>query len=187
MLSTRDAGFLTEPQMWERIGTRTTPFELARDDQRYPLARLLDAADLVGRPDAVPRQIKLLAEADDGLRYWVAVGLRAAGPDAAPAREALRKALQDESAVVRIEAAATLVQLGESERALRILESDLRSRQPEVALHAARALELLGAAARPALPTMRAVLAEAGKPAKQDGWMFVAFSLEAALENLEAK
>ena len=50
LLTTRDAGFLTEPQMWERMGATGTPLELARDDAKYPLARLLDAADLVGRP-----------------------------------------------------------------------------------------------------------------------------------------
>ncbi|MEO8353141.1 MAG: sulfatase, partial [Chthoniobacteraceae bacterium] len=55
-LDTRDAGFLTEPQMWTRIGDQSTPWEFAHDDARYPLARYLDAADAAGRDDTAPLQ-----------------------------------------------------------------------------------------------------------------------------------
>ncbi|MFA5193260.1 MAG: sulfatase-like hydrolase/transferase [Verrucomicrobiia bacterium] len=185
LLTTRDAGFLTEPQMRERIGADSTPFAVAKDPKKYPLVRLLDAADLVGRSDAVPKLEKLLSDADDGVRYWAAVGLRAAGKDAAPACDALRAALKDTSAVVRIEAAVALVQLGETEAALRALEGDLRSEHGDVALHAARALELLGEVVRPAMPAMRAVLDDADRKTFGEYGLFLRFSLEAALEQLQ--
>ncbi len=183
MLTTRDAGFLTEPQVWDRIGTNRTPRDLAQDEARYPLMRLLAAADLVGRPNAVSEQTKLLRDPDDGVRYWAAVGLHAAGRDAEPARTALRAALRDESAVVRIEAAATLVDLGETAQGLRILEQELRSTRRDSALHTARALQLLGGRARAALPVMREVCEQTRRDEATagDAAMFLRFSLEAAL------
>ncbi|MCZ7636262.1 MAG: sulfatase-like hydrolase/transferase [Verrucomicrobia bacterium] len=183
LLTTRDAGFLTEPQVWERLGPTGTPLELARDDTRYPLARLLETADLVGRPDAVAPLLALLRDADDGVRCWAAVGLHAAGPAAESARPALRRALTDDCAVVRVEAAAALVGLGEAPEPLRVLEQELRSTQPDVALHAARALQLLGPRAAPAWPVMREILEQARReePSVGDPAMYLRFSLEAAL------
>jgi arylsulfatase A-like enzyme len=181
--TTRDVGFLTEPQVWERIGAAGTPFDLAHDNTKYPLARLLGAADLVGRSEVVLQQGALLRDPDDGVRYWAALGLHAAGRAAEPAREALRAALNDPSAVVRIEAAAALVGLGETAEPLRILERELRSTQPDVALHAARTLQLLGASARPIWPVMIEVCNRARReePSVGDQAMYLRFSLEAAL------
>jgi arylsulfatase A-like enzyme len=183
LLRSRDVGFLTEPQVWDRIGTNRTPYELARDEAEYPLDRLLEAAELVGRPEAVPQQIALLNHVHDGIRYWAAVGLHAAGEAARPATAALRRALHDSCAVVRIEAAAALVELGEPEAALAVLQKELQSARYDVALHAARALQLLGARARPAWPVMRQVLERVRRdePTVGDPAMFVRFSLETAL------
>lgn len=182
--TTRDMGFLTEPQVWDRIGSNRTPFDLARDETAYPLPRLLEAAELVGRPETVPQQIALLGDPHDGVRYWAAVGLHAAGPAAQPATNALRRALQDACAVVRIEAAATLAEIGDSTEPLRVLETELRSTRYDVALHAARALQLLGRRAQPVWPTMRHVLDRVRReePTVGDPAMFLRFSLEAALQ-----
>jgi arylsulfatase A-like enzyme len=184
---TRDAGFLTEPQVWQRIGDETTPLDLARDAARYPLARLLDTADRVGREDAWQEQVKLLGDEDDGVRYWAAVGLRAAVRIGDEARTALRASLSDSSPVVRVEAASALAHHGETAEALPVLAAALSGGEPEVALHAARALELLGPKARPVVPAMRQALDRAQKAERGgDMLMFIRFSLEAALENLEA-
>ncbi len=185
LLETRDAGFLTEPQLWQRLGNRLTPFELARDEELYPLARLLAAADLVGRPGAWPRLQPLLADADDGIRYWAALGLSAAQrlPDAA--RAALQERLSDSSPVVQIEIAFALASHGESENSLPVLAGALIGGEADVALHAARALELLGPVARPVLPAMQQVLDRVRKAdTTDDAAMFLRFSLEASLENL---
>lgn len=182
-LSTRDTGFLTEPQMWARLEVRETPWSVARDAERYPLARLLDAADAVGREDAAPRQRDWLRDAHDGVRYWAAVGLHARTKLGEADRAALRAALRDASPTVRIEAAAALAQDGDAVAALPVLTAALRDPSREVVLHAARALELLGPAARPAFDDMRAALATArvAEKAGDPMAMFVRFSLEAAL------
>lgn len=182
-LATRDAGLLAEPQMWARLGEGSTPWAIARDKTRYPLARLLDVADAVGRMDGAPRQREWLRDADDGVRYWAAVGLNARAQLSEADRDALRGASRDSSAVVRIEAAAALARSGESDAALPILTAALESDSGEVVLHAARALQLIGPAARPAEPAMRAALAAARKAEERGDpiAMFIRFSLDAAL------
>jgi len=182
-LATRDAGFLTEPQMWARLDGTFTPWTVARDDTRYPLERLLEAADAVGRDEAATRQREWLRAADDGVRYWAAVGLHARTQLSGADREALRTALGDTSPVVRIEAAAALAHHGDLDAALPVLTAALHDASREVALHAARALELLGSAARPAHAEMRVRLAAAREAESRgnDIAMFIRFSLEAAL------
>ncbi|MFA6543508.1 MAG: sulfatase-like hydrolase/transferase, partial [Limisphaerales bacterium] len=182
-LATRDIGFFTEPQMWARLTGRETPWSVAHDDARYPLANMLDAAEAVSRPDAASRQREWLRDANDGVRYWAAVGLHARTEPGKTDREALRAALQDASPVVRVEAAAALAQHGEAAIALPALTAALNDPSHEVVLHAARALELLGPAAQPAHDAMRAALATA-RAAERRGenmCMFIRFSLEAAL------
>lgn len=183
IISSRDAGFLTEPQMWDRMGTHGTPLELVHDETRYPLSWLLAAAELVGQPAAVPEQIQLLRDADDGVRYWAAVGLHALERKNREVRTALRQALKDTSAVVRIEAAAALAEQGDPREPLQVLADDLRSPRYDVALHAARALQLLGRRARPVWPVMKKVYEQAKQDELHvgDPAMFVRFSLEAAL------
>ena len=100
-------------------------------------------------------------------------------------REALQRRLSDRSPVVRIEAASALASQGKSDEALPVLADGLTSDDAEVALHAARALELLGPTARPLLPTMQQVLDRARKAEQgSDMMMFIRFSLEASLEKL---
>jgi hypothetical protein len=74
-------------------------------------------------------------------------------------------------------------ELGETIESLRVLETELRSPRFEVALHAARALELLGDRAQPAWPAMREALERARRDEKTAGdpAMFLRFSLESAL------
>jgi N-sulfoglucosamine sulfohydrolase len=186
LIDSRDAGFLTEPQVWERIGNDRAPQELARDPASYPLESLIQAADMVGRERAWKEQLKLLDHADDGARYWAAVGLHAAaragelGPEALLA---IQKRLGDASPVARIELASALVVLGSSNEALAALAQALDHPLPEVVLHAARALELLGEKARPLLPEMRRTLDRARADEDLgDMPMFIRFSMEAALD-----
>jgi N-sulfoglucosamine sulfohydrolase len=182
-LESRDLGFLTEPQVWERLSLAPTPLAMGRNDSLYPLTRLLDAAGLVGKIEAMPRQLELLADPDDAIRYWAALGLHAAGPAVAPARGLLRPRLSDQSPVVRIETATALAHLGETELAFNVLAKTLASRQPEPALHAARAIELLGSQPDSLRPVMEDALnwARLGGHTN-DILMFIQFSLEAALE-----
>lgn len=186
ILETRDLGFLPEAEVWQRCAGRT-PWELARDQERYPLERLHAAADLVGRGGpAVPRLMELLDDQDAGVRYWAAVGLHAAGGAAVSVRDALRRALADRSPSVRVAAAVALAASGDTLPALPVLTQHLQDPQLDVALQAARALQLLREPARPAVPVMQRVL----ETARQQGtaapqYLFLEFSLQAALAELE--
>ena len=177
----RDVGFLAEHDAAARA-QGSTPYAIARDPARYPQDRILAAADLVGRgPSALPTQFKLLGDSDPAVRCWAAVGLRALGGDAAPARAALTKALADPSPPVRIEAAAALAALGDAAKALPVLTRELKSRNPHASVRAARALQLLGETARPAIPAMKAALKS---PARGQHAMYIRFALNAALKKL---
>ncbi len=186
LVRTRDTGFLTEPDIWERA-RGDTPWKFARDAARYPLETILRAARMVGDPKAVSAQAKMLRHPDRAVRYWAAVGLHAAGNRAASVRPALRAALTDDAVSVRIEAAAALAAQGETRAAIETIEKALETGRVEGVLHATRTLERMGGRARPALAAMKKTLARA-----QDGeakgqhpcWMFVRFSAEAVLEEL---
>ncbi|MBE7494884.1 MAG: sulfatase-like hydrolase/transferase [Verrucomicrobiaceae bacterium] len=183
-LETRDAGCFTEPDLWARLQPGETPRGIAQDDARYPLTRLLEAADAVGRDDQAAAQRQWLRDADAAVRYWAAVGLRARSQLAEQDRAALRAALKDTSPVVRVEAATALAAHGDATPALPVLRAALNDPTREIVLHAARALELLGAVTHPLRADMQLVLG-AMREAEKSGdtmAMFVRFALEAALQ-----
>jgi len=182
-LATRDAGFLTEPQMWARLRPGESARDVARDDTRYPLSRLLNAAGTVGDDAAAGRQREWLQDPDDAVRYWAAVGLNARLTLEPADRKSLRSALGDASPVVRLEAAAALGRTGATEAALPVLRAGLLDASPIVALHAARALQSLGAKAASLRPTMveRLAAARQAEANGDDYSMFIRFALEAAL------
>ena len=182
MARTLDLGFLPEVELTDRCAA-TTPYQMARQTEKYPRKGVLDAAGLVGRDDAIDEQIALLADPDGAVRYWAAMGLRAVGKKAKPARKALTKALSDKSACVRIESAGVLVELEGSSKALDVLTDSLASKDGNEVVGAARTLQMLGEKARPAIKAMKATLKRSGQIGADQG-MFVQFALEAALKKL---
>lgn len=114
-----DLGFLPEDEMHRRAG-KDAPYVLGRDEQRYPLARVLEAAEIASarRSEDVPRLVKFLSDEDSAVRYWGAVGLLAAGEQAVQTgAPLLRKALADPAPSVRIPAAQALaLWSGEADR-----------------------------------------------------------------------
>jgi hypothetical protein len=186
MLETRDVGFLAEANVWKRL-RNDTPWDVAHDDGRYPIRRILQAASLVGAPAASSQAVSHLDDADAAVRYWAAVALTATGPPSAMAQDALRHALRDAEPSVRVQAATALATHGDHQQALPVLEAELRSSRPEVVLQAVRALQLMKQAALPARPAIQAALDRARQSETAAGhpcWMFVRFSAEAALEAL---
>ena len=140
---TGDVMFLPESAMIARAGD-DAPYDRRYDEIYNPLPELLESADLVGRPEALIRQMELLAHDDAAVRYWAGVGLyaavrmHAAGEpgwhDLTPMdADVLRRHLDDPDAGVRVEVAAALLGL-----------------EPDAASHAgsapARAAAVLGAA-----------------------------------------
>jgi N-sulfoglucosamine sulfohydrolase len=186
IIDTRDVGFLPEQDVWFRL-QGDAPWTMARDSKRYPLQRVFAAAELAGRSDAVTEQLKLLRDADSGVGFWAALGLRTSGDASVEVKSALKKALIDPSAAVRIESAAALIQRGDTTPALAVLTKQLKGEDLDAMMHAARTLQLLGDKARPALSEMKDALAQSRKTAKKDGrFLYVRFSLEPAIQKLES-
>ncbi|MDZ4848124.1 MAG: sulfatase-like hydrolase/transferase [Pirellulaceae bacterium] len=184
-MQTRDAGFLTEPQMWARMQDSESAWDVAHDSTRYPLARLLDAADAVGRDNATKSKREWLGDLDDSVRYWAALGFRARAKLDLKDIELLSTALRDTSPSVKIEAAAALAMHGKSASAIPVLIEALHSESRETVLHSARTLELLGKVS----DEVRTEMQEALDKAREDESagnvmsMFIRFSLEAALDS----
>jgi N-sulfoglucosamine sulfohydrolase len=197
---THDVGFLPEAEAWARLGDRT-PWALAQDEDAYPQARLTGAAALVGREDSLEEQTELLADPDAAVRYWAALGLGASSRATEESREGLRAALFDPSAVVRITAAAALVRHAPLETdenqeadetdeapddldaAFKVLRKELKSDDLDVALLAARSIELLAPRMSPTVRAMRQAAARF-EDAEGDQAMFIRFSTSGFLNRL---
>lgn len=156
---TRDVALIHETEASKLCEQTSRPLaELAREEKHFPLDRALDTAWRVGLPGEAAEFTRRLSDANATVRYWAAIGLRAAGRDTAAAKDALQKALADESSPVSIEAAGILVAQHADRAALDRLAACLTSSDENAALHAARTLQLLGEKARPALPALQAAL-----------------------------
>ena len=134
------------------------------------------------------------------VRYWGAIGFGARkGELSEKAGLALGKALKDSSPSVRIEAANALAHQDEIGLALPVLIKELEHKNLIVVTHAARTIELLGTKAKDAIPAMQACLKRAHKirppdlspvivlPGDEDMAMFVGFSCQAFLDNLQGQ
>lgn len=181
VLMVRDTGFVPEADLAVRSGGGS-PYDMARRGHDYPIERVLDAAECVGRgPGEIPKLRTALGDRDAAVRYWAATGLAALGTDARPAREELRGAAGDSSVAVRCAAAEALCRLGEEEKALPALIEALGHPDGRAALQAAIALASLGRTARPAIPALEAAVKRGGEPAEH--FRYVEWALNAVREN----
>jgi uncharacterized sulfatase len=161
-LAVRDVCLLPEGELHTRAPGRA-PYDWARDDAVYPLARILEAAEIASSldPSAVTALAARLRDADSAVRYWAALGFVMRGQPAVSAHEAaLRAALGDASPFVKIAAARALGQYGgrESLEAALAVLGDLATSEKHgvlVALPALAAVEALGDKAAPILPAVR--------------------------------
>ncbi|HOD83780.1 MAG TPA: sulfatase-like hydrolase/transferase [Phycisphaerae bacterium] len=165
-LRTRDSGFLPEEDLQQAGEKGSTPWQLAQDEKAYPLERVLEVAELVGRPEAVERQARLLEDELGAVRMWAARGLEAVGEKARPVLAELKRAMDDAQPSVRIAAAGAVLRLCDDAKAVGVLADALVPDQ-SYAIYAARTLELLGEKARPALPAVRKAL----QAKKQDRYL----------------
>lgn len=107
LLATRDTGFMPEGMLRELAGDRS-PSEVGGDDQRYPLADVIDLVDalqLQKNSDQARRVAGALESTSPVLRYWAIVGVLGSRvvPDAQ-----LRDRLKDANTSVRVAAAFEL-------------------------------------------------------------------------------
>lgn len=110
----RDIGFLPEGEIHTR-SAGSTPYEMAHDDAKYPLAKIMAVAEQASslKIDALDDLTTAITDEDSAVRYWAAMGLLMRGETGVSfGRDLLRKALTDESPYVRIAAAEGLGRYG---------------------------------------------------------------------------
>lgn len=162
MLQRRDTGFLPEGEIYSRCLPGQTPCEMAAQDALYPVAKVLETAELVGRPGTGAKLAAALEADDSAVRYWGAVGLLAMGKDADRYRGQLRQALKDPSPFVRITAAEALGHLDELDESLPVLGRTLLADDPWTRLYAAVSVKYLGAEAAPLVPEAKQAMRRKG-------------------------
>jgi len=197
LTDSRDLGFIPEAFAWN-LSDGSTPYQLARSGSSdYSQTRLIKAASQVGN-SSESTLLSNLNDSDPGVRYWGAVGFSAADSLSNRAIDALTEALEDDVLNVRIEAANALARHGNLDSSIAILAEVLSSDNLAAVQHAARAIELLGEKALPALPAVEACNArmlEIRPPEtspldpdpEMDKAMFVGFSTQTFINRFGSK
>ncbi|HUP77985.1 MAG TPA: sulfatase-like hydrolase/transferase [Pirellula sp.] len=156
VLRVRDVCFLPEREIHTR-SEGSTPYELARDPAKYPLERILSAAELSSRLNSTdaPELLTLMKDTDSAVRYWGTLGLLMRGADMVTSNKAaLQSALSDGSPNVRIVAAQSLALYCDGELRATALKTLADAASPEAngvmtAMSALAAIEALGDLAKP--------------------------------------
>ena len=152
----RDVCFLPEGEIHSR-SQGSTPYDMAHDPAKYPLERIVAAADLASRlePSALPRLETLITDSDSAVRYWAALGFLMRGKEGVTRGTAvLKRALNDSSPYVRIVAAQALGEYGQPSELQATLDVLRELTPPEkngvfVSMASLSAIEALGAKAAP--------------------------------------
>lgn len=172
LLEVRDVCFLPEREIHARA-EGSTPHAMARDEAKYPLAKILAAAELASGLDstASAELARLLREdSDSAVRHWGALGLLMRGESAALEQvDALRGALEDNSVDVRITAAQSLGLHGGDANLQAALDTLSALAAPQdngvlTAMPALAAIEALGERAKPLHAAIAAMAVEGPSP-----------------------
>ena len=155
-LKVRDIGLLPESEIHARA-KGAAPYEAGHNPERYPVERVLAAADLASsmRPAVTAALIKAMADPDSGVRYWGVTGVLIRGEsEVRKTRTALRKALRDPAPAVRIPAAEALGRYGAEDdlkAALPVLIqlADSVANNSWVAIQALNSIDAIGKKAAP--------------------------------------
>ncbi len=155
-LDVKDVGLLPEGEIHARA-EGATPYEMGHDPKKFPVERILAAADLAAsRQPGVTKQLyAAMQDADSGVRYWGVMGVLIRGEEEVKnAHASLEKAMADASPHVRIAAAEALGRYGtgadlKSALTLLIGLADSEKNNSYVAIHALNAIDALGRKAAP--------------------------------------
>jgi uncharacterized sulfatase len=162
----RDVGILPESEIHDR-SKGSTPYDMALDEAKYPMSRVLEAAlaasEGYGTGQQPPVKIEGLKDPDSGVRYWTVMGILMRGETAVTEHAAaLREALKDTAPSVRIPAAEALGRYGKGPDIATALETLLELAPIDknglyVSLAALNAIDALGPRAKPALARLEAL------------------------------
>jgi HEAT repeat protein len=160
------------PEEWN---TLLTSGKGQRVEAAWALAQIAGRAS--GGPGdhiAFSELVKLVSDSDASVRYWGCLGLagyarqlKTGDSGRGAAINALTPLLDDKAVAPRLAAAAAIGQLGQAGKALPVLVAAMKDPQDATRIQAVAALELLGAAARPAEPTLRAATTDSSEYVKR--------------------
>lgn len=179
LLEWRDVGFLPEGQIHSRAGDGA-PWTMGHDNARYPMEKILNMADLASslKPEVTGNVIAGFGDADSAVRYWAALGLLMRGAQGVDqGREALRKALRDDAAEVRIIAAEALGRYGAPEEVkaaldLLVAHADSGKQDTYTVLLALNSLQAMVDRAAPVKDRIAALPGESpNTPPRMDGYV----------------
>ena len=157
----RDIGLLPEPEIITREKVYGARYDILRQEgSTAVMKRLGETAALASSgPAALPKLLKAMSDPDAAVRYWGATGAGNIAPKKnANALGAMRKALGDASASVRIAAGRALARMGEPAEALPTLKKALAGPHQWARLQAAIVLDEMEEQARPAIPELKKAL-----------------------------
>ncbi len=160
----RDVGFLPEGEIHAR-SEGSTPYEMGHDEAKYPMEKIMAAAELAAslKQDDVPELLAAFGDQDSAVRYWAAMGMLMRGADGvAAAKGPLRMALEDSSPYVRVIAAEALGRYGSDEDVAKVLPVLLESAALDrsgayVAMLALNALDAMDDRAKSAVEAIKAL------------------------------
>jgi uncharacterized sulfatase len=161
----RDVGFLPENEIHSR-SKGSSPYEIGRDEKRFPFRRVVMAAELASslRRVRTGQMIRMLKDPDSAVRYWGVMGILMRGEKRVKfATPQLRAALTDPAPSVRIAAAEALGRYGSDEDARNALSVLLALAPPDtngvfVSVQAMNALDAMGGRASSARETIRTMV-----------------------------
>ena len=141
VLRTYDTGFMPEPEM-NRLSKKQTPYELARNQEVFPLPDILSACNLMLEKEPDTEHILELMEHPNGfVRFWTVISIESLSFFEPEIVNRLRQMLDDDFATVQIEAAKTLIKTGNTDAVSTVLEY-MQGENEQFLLYATRAFEL---------------------------------------------
>jgi hypothetical protein len=142
MLSIHDTGLLPEAEMIRQASASGSTIHDWAHSQDYPVAVLLEAANLASTPTAeeIPKILGMAAHPDSGVRYWATTAFISLKDDSPQVRTVLSKLLKDDSPSVALAAAEALYHRGEREGIVATFRRGLTHSNESIRLQAASAL-----------------------------------------------
>jgi uncharacterized sulfatase len=108
-----DTGLMPEPEML-RLAEDKTPYEVAHDPTVFPLDDILEACNLTLEPELQTDVVlEKLRHPNGFVRFWTVMAVQERGINNEAINNELRKMLSDNFPTVQMEAAKTLVKLGD--------------------------------------------------------------------------
>jgi len=140
MLESFDTGLMPEPEML-RLAKGSTPYEITRDKDIYPMEEILKTCDLATNKDVSSTEIIEKLQHNNGfVRFWAVVAIQCLEKYESEILIELEKLQKDDFKTVQIEAAKTLIKAGNPEY-VKIILDYLAGDDEIIQLYAARAFE----------------------------------------------